>query len=390
MARFLNPLTHLREKQEGFRYHSPTGLETIIQCPRRRYLDKKVKKKVTSPSLAKGTHMHNRIEELRLHPYRKQLGKNQRYSSAKTFANVVGGDWHRQAINEGEMQGKKILWEYENQKYVLKNEIKEMCLRIYPILMKEQEENPPVVFKFYTKKGNIRFRTGYEFELIYKGRGLRGEIDEIRKEKDKIIVRDYKTGKWQFIEGKLDYAYQPTVYDLITCLECLNNEKFRNSLDITEEQAKNWIKNPEKMSEHIIFEYFMLDLPTEWNREKKEWETVEKDPIIRVKRSEFQYKELCQNIDYINIILSNLQDQRFYPALRGRHCNWCFYDGEECIEETNNANIEIRQKTFPEYLNSKNREYIIQNADKESPEITQTKFEFMKKVKKSRKPKPKI
>lgn len=382
MAHLLNPLTYLREKQEGIRHHSPTGLEATLECPRRRYLQKKFKKKITSPSLAKGTHMHRKIEELRLHHLRNQMGKNPRYKSAEAFANVTAGDWHRQAIKEGKIKGNKILWEYENQGYVMKKEIKDICLRIYPALMKEQEKNPPTIFKYLTKSGEIKFRTGFEFELIYKGRGFLGEIDEVRKEEDKIIIRDYKTGKWGFVEKKLNYAFQPTEYEFIVCLELLRNESLRRVIGVTEDQVSEWIKNPEEMSNNVIFEYFMLDLPTQWDNEKKEYVVVERSPIIRVERAEFHYKELCQNIDIVNAMLSDMQDQRFYPPFRGNHCERCFYQ-DECNDMTEKADVHTRQLLLAQYVGSTQREYIQVNSPASG--AIQTTFDFVKSLKKSKK-----
>lgn len=383
---FLKSLS--KSPAELIRKWSATGLNSILECPRRRFLDKKIRKKVTWPDFAKGTHMHRKIEELRTNHLRPLQGKNSRYKSTEAYANVVSNDWQRSAI-EGEMRGDKILWEYENQPYVLKKEIKEICLRTYPMLTEEVEKAPAVIFKNITKKGKINFRTAYEFEFIYKGRGFSGEMDEIRKEGEKIIIRDYKTGKWKYIEDKLNYASQPTQYEFAVCALLIGKDKtseeFREALGITKEQAKSWIKAPEEMSENIIFEYFMLDLPQVWDKEKKEWVTIhDRSPIIRVEREKFHYKELIQNIDMANAMQSEMEDRAYYPPFRGHHCKRCFYQ-QECNEMTKDSEIYRRQSLLYDFMNIQPRKQIKISPLEEK--INQAQFDFMKEVKKMRKPK---
>lgn len=382
-------LKGLSKKPElSIRKWSPTGLDSFLECPKRRFLHKKLNKKLTWPDFAKGTHMHRKIEELRTNHLRPLLEKNSRYNSAEAYANVVANDWRQGAIKECKIRGDKILWENENQPYIIKNELKEICLRIYPILMEEAEKTQAIIFKNITKKGNISFRTAYEFEFVYKGRGFSGEIDEIRKENDKIIIRDYKTGKWRYIEDRLNYAFQPTQYEFTACAlligEDKTSEEFREALGITEEQAKSWIKKPDEMSENILFEYFMLDLPQVWDKEKKEWTTLyDKNPIIRVERKNSHYKELSQNIDIANIIQSEIEDRAYYPPFRGHHCKRCFYQ-KECDEMTENTALQ-QQSLLYDFINTKQRKQIKISPLEE--ELSQTQFDFMKEVKKTRKPK---
>ena len=383
MARFLNPSEIGRPEQEGLRHWSPTGLEGVIECARRRRLRQKFKKKLTWSDFAKGTHIHRKIEELRLN----HLREKSRYNSAEAYANVVANDWQRGPIKEGKIRGDKIIWADEKQPYIMKNEIQEICKRIYPILMEEQIKNPPIIFTDLTKKGEIKYKTSYDFQLVYKGRGFSGEIDEMRKEGGKIIIRDYKTGKWKYIEEKLNYAFQPTEYKFVACLLCIKDENFRKALEITKEQAETLVESPECISENIIFEYFMLDKPKEWDKEKKEFVEVKKDPIIRIERTDFHYKELCQNIDIANTMLSDMQDQAFYPAFRGYHCKRCFYQ-EECDDMTRNADVNIRQSLLPtylQYMNERPKKFNQTNVTYEKLGMSQAEFNFMKEVKKSNK-----
>ena len=375
-------------RKSEIKYYSPTGLEDLLQCPRRRYLNKKLKKKFTWPDLAKGTHMHRKIEELRLHHLRKSMGKNPRYSSAETFANVIANDWHLKPIKEGEIRGDVILWNEEDpigEKFRIKDEIKKIGLRIYPILMEEQEKNHPFIFTHITKKGNIKYNTSYEFKFTYRGRGFSGEIDEIRKEGDNFVIRDYKTGKWKYVEDKLDYAYQATEYMFAFSLLVSRDKMFRNTLGITEEQARTMFEEPESIGENITFEYFMTDLPTKWDKEKKEFVVVEKNPIIRVKRDIRHYKELCLGINAANAWQSDMKDRNYITPIKGTHCKRCFYQ-QECDEMTINIDVHVKQALLADYIGviKRPKNYINPDSLPIKLEAIQSQFDFMKEVKKQR------
>ncbi len=374
-------------KRDDLIHYSPTGLESELECPRRRFLHKKFKKKLTWPDLAKGTHMHRKIEELRLHHLRKYMGKNPRYLSAKAFANVIANDWHQGPIKKGEIKGDKIMWEDEKQPYRIKEEIKEIGLRIYPTLMEEHEKNPPIIFTHQTKSGNIVYHASYEFGFSYRSRGFTGEIDEIRKEEDKIIIRDYKTGRWKFIEDKQEYAFQPTEYVFAVSFLLQGDEIFRKYLGITKEQVESMIKEPELIGENLIFEYFMTDLPTEWDKEKKKYIIVEKNPIIKVKRENFHYKELCLNINAANGLQTDMSDRNYIVPFRGNHCKRCFYQ-EECDEMTRNTEVHLRRSLILDYIgrNKNPRKYITPDSLPIKQEIKQMQFDFMKEIKRQRKP----
>ena len=374
-------------REDELIYYSPTGLEGLLQCPRRKILHKKFKKRFTWPDLAKGTHLHRKIEEFRLHHLRKSIGKNNRYNSAEAFANVIANDWARGPIKNGEIRGDVILWDKDDiaQPYKIKQEIKEIGLRIYPVLMKEQEENPPIIFTHLTKERNIKYNTSYEFKFSYKGRGFTGEIDEIRKEGDKFVIRDYKSGKWKFIEDKLNYAYQATEYLIAFSFLALRDEVFRKTLGITKEEAESVIKDPELNSHNLIFEYFMLDLPTKWDKEKREFIVIEKNPIIRVERENLHYRELCLGMNSASAWQLDMNDRNYSTPIKGNHCNRCFYQ-QECDEMTRDTDVHLRQALLIDFIgvNRKPKNYINSDSLPIISETKQAEFEFMKEIKRTK------
>lgn len=376
-----------RFKSAEITCYSPTGLEMLIECPRRRFLQKKVKKKLTWPELAKGTHLHRKIEQLRLHHLRKEMGKNPRYKTAEAFGNVIANDWSRGPVKEGKIRGDVILWNKEDkgQPYRMKEEIREIGNRIYPILT--EEENKPFIFTKISKKGNVSYHTAYEFEFTYRGRGFKGEIDEIRKEGENFVLRDYKSGKWRYIENELEYAIQPTEYILAFSFLALRDENFRKTIGITEEEAEFKIKDPELNSKYVGFEYFMLDIPKEWDNEKKEFVVVDKKPVIRINRENRHYKELCLKINAANAWNSDMQDRNYYYPLKGTHCKRCFYE-EECNKMTNSTEVHLLQCLLSDYIgvNKRPKNYVVVELLPLKPEVQQVQFDFMNEIKKQRKP----
>lgn len=336
-------------KREPFvRHWSPTVLEEFFRCPRFWYLKSKLKLKVTTPQMAKGTFLHNIIEQLRLN----HLRKRPRYKSAEAFGNVAANQWHGYE-KDGEKYGiiktgedsreNKILWEDDKQPYRMKEEIRQRCASLYDILMSEEQ---PILFPKAKTNPNIlenkKFKTSFRYRYTLNGRGFSGEIDEIRPQK---VLRDYKTGIWKFVEQKTETALQPTFYLLTFCALCNEVPQFRNLVGVTEKEAKHWAGNPEYISETASFEYFMIDKYNEWDKEKKEWIEIKRDPILKTTRSDFNYKELCQKIDTANSLIGEFEDQGFYPAMR-EQCFDCkrFKELEEaCIRMTEKADIERRQ-----------------------------------------------
>ena len=355
-------------------YWSATSLEDFFRCPRGWFLERNKRKKITTPPLAKGTHCHSKGEELRLHHLRTKA----RYKSAESFGNVIANDWQRGPMKEGKIRGNKILWEYETQPYVIKEEIRSLGKKHYPILMGEE---PPILFQ----KSNInnetpihkRFTIAHRFKYIFQGRALSGEIDEIRPNHK---VRDYKTGKWGFIEKKLEFSLQPTYYLLTFCILCNKDETFREMMGVKKEEAEHWAGNPDFISERIKFEYYMLDPCTEWDKEKKEWIVVEKSPIIEDSRSNFGYKNLCQRIDTATEMLTYMRDQNTYPAFP-ETCIKCSLYKEECNKMTENLDINRRQMTLWDYINASPKTKLKSNLRDEK--VSQAKFDFMNQLEKT-------
>ena len=334
-----------RISKDGIMYWSPTKLSLFLECARRDFFNWAQNKNFTTVPLAVGTHIHKKSSELILNPLRDKS----RYNSAKSYANVIANDWQRGAIKEGKIRGDIILWDWEVQKwrererkkgsteeeinrinentikYSAKARIKEIALRTYPIITEER----PILFDSNTKLGKS---VSHNFKFALRGRGFKGEIDEILPGR---VIRDFKTGLWGGIESMLEYNPQPTFYTLAFIYLSAVDPKFRKINEVADEEAKYWLDelNAGRFPRNhgVIFEYFML----EKKKEFRNGELIELniDPKIRITRTEFQYKELCEKIDEANHRFSMMELTNSYPASRGWHCKSCFYQ-EECNKMT--------------------------------------------------------
>ncbi len=333
------------------RYWSATALENLFTCPRKFYFEKMLKKRVTSPHLAKGTFVHRKISQFRL----------KQNKTAEAWANTCANHWIRYPGAAGKIRGDTILWSSDEEKYILKNDIHEICETHYHRL---KEENP-ILFPTQNKKRT----TAYPFKFVFNGRGFRGEIDEIHPGWN---LRDYKTGSWWYLERKLEFALQPTYYTLAFCVLANKEEKMREVLGISEQDAVSWGGNPDFIDERVKFHYFMLEKARE--KQGAEWVKVDRDPVIPVKRNNFQYKELCMMVDLANVITNWIEEQQIYIPFRGKHCDWCFYR-EECAKMTEESDVGRRQMMLFDYINQMK----MLDPQHHEEEIIQLQFDFKKK-----------
>ncbi len=229
-----------RQKQTrlDIQYWSPTSLDDFFRCPRGWFLERSERKHITTPALAKGIFCHSKIEELKLNNLRKRT----RYKSAEAFGNVIKNDWLRFPGKTNKIRGDAIIWESDEQKYIIGSEINKIGLKHYPFLT---EEPAAILFQksvlIYEAKEHERYTISKRFKYIFKGRAFSGEIDEIRPNHR---VRDYKTGIWKFIEKNLEFSFQPTYYLLTFCILCNKEDEFREMMGIKRKEAKYWAGNP--------------------------------------------------------------------------------------------------------------------------------------------------
>jgi len=267
-------------------FWSPSRYDTANLCLMKYYFQYVMtpRLKITTPIQALGGFLHRRKENL----FKGKSGHLElRYKSAESYANSAIGVWKHKIIREGGFDGKKILWEYDGQKWAFINEIEDLCIKTYNACAKEE---PPLHIELPIK-----------FQL--NGVGYNVRIDEIRKN---LTIREYKTGRSLPSEFQLKHFPQFTFYALALCCLISQDKNFAETCDISEEERRSFGGNPVYISEKVNLEYY----------------NVKEDFLLPVTHRRNQdYLELEHNIKSLEKIINNLGENIF--AYVGRHCRFC-------------------------------------------------------------------
>ncbi len=235
---------------------------------------------------AKGSLLHHIIENFwynlgskeeveRDEKSRKKASDKKRYYDPLTFSQYAAKQWNRIAFADRakeeklqklysiskpseyerkeikDTQKNKIVWAYDTEKYIIKNQIPKIAFQLFNVLL---EEGPPL-FSEHSFKFSIE-------GLILGGERIgkiefNGRIDDVRK-KDGLYVRDYKSGKPWLGEMKLKHDPQLTFYNLSICTRAFMDEKFAKEVGMEEVRGK-FMGNPNFVWEDMKVEYFMME-----------------------------------------------------------------------------------------------------------------------------------
>lgn len=265
---------------------SASRLERYLSCPYSYYLQyvKRPRAKIDSNGpFAIGKFLHRRAEQF----YNDNL--EPKYKSAESFANAAVGMWKRFEIKTNKSGGQNIRWKSEDEKWILMNEIKDICKTFYE---KYANEPPPLI-------------TEYNFNFILGNRNFIGTFDEIRKGG---VIRDHKSDRYLPNEKRMKSNLQFTIYAL--AFSCLSrNKRFAlkhgvpkdivDSLDSEKYHISNFI------SEFITLEFHHL-------------RTGE---ILKTNRTNQHFYDLWT---ILNNVESQIKQKQFTP--NRKNCGYCLYD----------------------------------------------------------------
>ncbi len=222
---------------------------------------------ILTGAMAVGIRIHEELEKS-FWVRDKQTGLlRPHYKDAEAFANAAKAKFDYIA-RRGTLRGKKIEWKDDREKYILSNDVRDICRKVYNTIV---SDGPPLAAEYEIKPFQI------------DGRWFNGRIDEIRidKETGAPLIRDFKTGTRRPGEMKKKYDPQATIYCLFLGVACNQDKNIAEKLGITEEEAKQFAGNPIYLSDRIVMQYYFM-------RENE---------LIPMPRSDIQYKDLCNMID---------------------------------------------------------------------------------------------
>ncbi|MBI2110773.1 PD-(D/E)XK nuclease family protein [Candidatus Woesearchaeota archaeon] len=277
-------------------------LETILTCGRQFYYTYIERPEISIPSeIAKGQFLHKKLEQF-------FKDGSPKYKSKESWSNAAGAQW-TQIIKKGSISGRRIAWKDEKEPWILKSNIKNLCLSLYDRLV---AEGPPLL------------QPEHEFTFELSERRFTGRIDEIRAGK---LIRDYKTGKARISQFEADHSYQLTFYALAFCTLCYADDKFREKAGVSKRTASQWGGNPIFISDDVMLELDMIDTGQR----------------IRTTRDNTDYSELCSIIDEAEEKKGRMKEKDLYLPERGSHCKFCLYQ-KQCEKDTAENVIETRPR----------------------------------------------
>jgi|SRR3989344_9549768 len=276
---------------------SATRIDVANYCRMRYYLIYvEGEHRLNLSAYEKGSLLHHVIENF----WADDNGnKIPRYSSPEEFAKKTQGKW-MQRIIVSEKTGRQIHWRFDEEKYFVKSQLKDICIPLYPYLL---NEGPPL----YTELPFL-----FSFSQGGRRKLFRGRIDELRIRDGKAILRDYKSGNPWIGQQKVDHDPQMTTYNAGLCAICQTNPQFAKSLNL-ENSLVSSSNNPNFILESLNSEFFMTD--SFLHKDKKEPPPT----LQKTFRKEEHFYELIRMIDGT---LESITNNTIYPE-RGRKCDSC-------------------------------------------------------------------
>jgi len=276
---------------------SATRIDVANYCRMRYYLVYiKGEQRLNLSAYEKGSLLHNLIEKFWIE---KNGIKVPRYASAEEFTKKAQGKWVGR-FKGAEKTGRKIEWRVEDEKWMIKNVLPDICIPLYNYLV---SEGPPLYtelpFRFSFLQGNSR-------------KIFRGKIDEVRTRDGEVIIRDYKSGNPWIGDMKVEHDPQMTIYNVGLCALCYASLDFARTLGL-EEEAKKFMGHPVYISDKIHPEFFMIEA-FRYVEHK-----IPPQVIHKTSRKDEHFLEL---IRMINGTINAVQKGNIYPE-RGRKCDSC-------------------------------------------------------------------
>ena len=234
-----------------------------------------------------------------------RVTSKKKYSNSDEFVDYAKGQWIYM-MKQDEASEREIEWRFDNEMGIIRNDyFPKVCGPLFKALVKE---GPPI-------KSELRF------DFMLDGRRFAGYIDEVRLDKEEVIIRDYKTESPWLRQQKIEGNPQMTLYCVGLCALCYGDEEFARKLGLDDEREK-FMGNPIYISSRVKPEFFMIDTLTRNQDEVKTMPSL----TYRTQRRDRDFHELLLNIEdvegQISVFLSR-GEKRIPPTERGKKCDYC-------------------------------------------------------------------
>jgi hypothetical protein len=349
-------------------YYSATQINVANYCSFRYYLRYVLgKEPLRLSAYVKGSLLHSIKEHFwdRLGSEEEVMSKSskfkdKKYFDAETFVKYAEGKWKRIIVAD-QMSDKKIHWNYEQEKWVTLGKMKNICSPLFGFLLEKRE---PLFVEL-------------PFDFFVGDRRIKGRIDEIRQQENKIVVIDAKSGNPWVGDMKLKHDPQLTIYAAGICAKLRGDVNFARKFGL-EGRVEEFMEGKQFISPNIDVGFFMLEA-LGVNPEKV---NSMPSPIVFSKREDNHLLEVLKMIDGVK---QRCIDGDVYPE-RGKKCDSCDLN-HHCDKELENVNKGwMADKTgqlnftfaLPEYIRREDYTKKVKQP-KRDPNQTRMRFSYKKK-----------
>jgi len=236
--------------------YSASRIDVANYCVMRYYLKYIQHEKPLRLSVyVKGGVLHKAIEQfwLRLgseEEVKRKYKTKKSYFDRDSFADFVAGKWMQYVIadekakekiasgvdekTEKRLKGRLIYWRDEQEKWTVRNSLKDISKYLFDYLIKE---GPPIYSEL-------------PFDFISCGKRFTGSIDEVRLRKGKVVIRDYKSGVPWIGQMKVNHDPQMTIYNIGLCSLSYDSDEFARILGLQDRRLE-YMGNPIYIDENF-------------------------------------------------------------------------------------------------------------------------------------------
>lgn len=344
---------------------SSSQVNTANYCRRRYYLnyiDPDKPKPLRLSVYVKGSLLHQSIEKFwdRLgtpeEVAKKSSGK--KYYDAESFADYLQRQWKRIIIADSKSE-EKISWGYENEKYVTLNQLPLIVKPLFQILL---DKGPPLFSEL-------------AFKFIAYDEGFTGRIDEIRLEKGKIKIIDFKSGDPWVDDIKKDFDPQLSLYNPGLRSICAARPDIADKLGLDGKLIAKEMQNGHFVDPNIEEMFFMIEAPRviDLLKEKELQDGKPRKLPLLEYITHRQDAHFYGVVDMVKGIKQLLSAPNIIYGEWGKKCRGCDMK-IACREKSMQTNTPFTDKKGQQYFNLTSPNY----GEREiQPSLSQKKFRLL-------------
>ena len=275
---------------------SASRTETLEECDLRHYFeylsDIPKKNLLTYAPFVSGNVIHSFLENF----YGPDGKPRVKYTCPSSLGGAIKGLWFY-SVSDGSYRNKKIEWTHKEDVFKFADVLDRAGRKIFDRLV--QEEAPILSeFRFGDKKNPLKVRHNDHYHMFS------GAIDQIRRGP---VIRDFKLSGSPPSDVTLNHSVALTIYALAFCTLAHFDKRFREKVEVSDEDASGWGGNPTFIDEKVRIEIYSLG----------------SNEIHTTSRSDRHFLSLMEKIDGLEEKVREDITNRHFEAKVAIHCGMC-------------------------------------------------------------------